>query len=82
MALTINQLAGICAEYNTYKSSLSDAQRALNNIITQGTPFYLDPNMAAQFPTDWPTYQQYLLSVQTAINNFINTFPAEPPLGK
>jgi hypothetical protein len=80
-SLTIGQFGSIWNEYQVFNNSITSGAAALNNVITQGTVVYNDPNFLTAFPTSFAAFQAYLLNVQTVINTLFSTFPVEPALG-
>ncbi len=77
---TVAQLQSVVQKYSDFKNSIQNGQTALQNVITVGTVLYTDAAFAAVFPNSVTAYKAYLLQVQSAINTFVSSFPAEPTL--
>ena len=79
-AININQYQQMTNEWAAFQNSYFSASSALANVIAQGTIIYNDPVLLAAFPTSFPAYQAYLLTLQTYINTFVAGLPVAPVL--
>ena len=80
MALTDSDVFQLDDDIRRLRASVNVGKNAINDAIKIGTAIYQNANLLTIFPSSSTAYKAWLLNAQTAINNFINTFPAEPPL--
>lgn len=80
--IPIMTMGSMSNEYTQFKSYMNSFPAKFTDLIALGTVLYGDANFAAAYPIDWPAYQTWLISIQTAINTFLQNFPAEPPLSE
>lgn len=80
MTISMTQVGTLSSEYANFLNSYSTAAAALSNVITVGTALHNDATLAAIFPATYVAYQNYLVSLQTAINTFIASLPVAPSL--
>ncbi len=78
--ITIEEVQSVARKYQAYKYSLNQGQASLEEVIKAGTILFTDEDLTQLFPTAIVAYKNYLISVQTAINSFVESFPVEPEL--
>lgn len=78
--VTMEDMLIIGAQRTSYFNSLIAGENSLNQVIDSGKSIYESPLYTDAFPQDIAAFRQYLINVQSTINNFISTFPVAPPL--
>jgi hypothetical protein len=78
--LTFPSLAIVIQEIQNVQTSLNVGSQALRNAITSVTTLVDDPNFALALPSTYQAYENWLATVQTAINTLFASIPAPPTL--
>lgn len=81
MTTTIQQYQAMTSEWQAFQQAYYSAAASLNNVIAMGTTLSSDPTLAAAFPSTWPAYLAYLVTLKAAIITFQTSLPVAPPLG-